>query len=52
VDPSTGKLATHWCPLVVREAFLASTEPQEPCPEHSPREMFRSIFRRFLDTFR
>jgi penicillin-binding protein 1B len=52
VDPTTGKLATRWCPLVVREAFLASTEPSEPCPDHSAGEMFRSIFRRFLDAFR
>jgi penicillin-binding protein 1B len=52
VDPTNGRLATHWCPVVVREAFLASTEPREPCPDHSPGDAFRSFFRRFLDAIR
>jgi hypothetical protein len=46
VDPINGKLATTWCPLVIREAFLTGTEPREPCPDHGPSEFFRSFFRR------
>ena len=34
VDATNGKLARHACPIVVREAFLAGTEPP-PCDEHS-----------------
>ena len=33
IDATNGKLAGHACPVVVREAFLAGTEP-EPCDEH------------------
>ncbi len=34
IDKDTGKLATPACPHVFREAFLAGTEPTEPCPIH------------------
>jgi hypothetical protein len=46
VDPETGKLAGRFCPLVVREAFLASTEPREICTEHGPVDYLASFFRR------
>jgi penicillin-binding protein 1B len=45
-DPATGKLASAWCPLRVREAFLASTEPRETCPEHGPLEALRALLPR------
>jgi penicillin-binding protein 1B len=48
VDPTTGKLATSFCPVVVREVFLETTEPRDPCPDHDPSHLFRSLFRRFL----
>jgi penicillin-binding protein 1B len=48
VDPETGKLASSGCPATVHEAFLASTEPRELCPEHGPVDLFQSIFRRFF----
>ncbi|MBI2836051.1 MAG: PBP1A family penicillin-binding protein [Acidobacteria bacterium] len=34
IDEATGKLATLGCTHVVREAFVAGTEPIEPCPLH------------------
>lgn len=49
VDPTNGKLANHWCPVVVREAFLASTEPREVCADHGPGDFFKSFFRRFFE---
>ncbi len=33
IDATNGKRAGYSCPVVVREAFLAGTEP-EPCDEH------------------
>ncbi len=33
VDPTNGKLANRFCPMSVRETFLAGTEP-EPCTDH------------------
>jgi len=33
IDPSTGRLANRFCPVVARETFLEGTEP-EPCEEH------------------
>ena len=33
IDPTNGRAATRWCPLVAREVFLTGTEPQ-PCDEH------------------
>jgi penicillin-binding protein 1B len=34
VDPLNGKVATSQCPKVMREAFLAGTEPTEVCHLH------------------
>jgi penicillin-binding protein 1B len=34
IDATTGKLATPFCRLVIREAFLPSAVPTEPCLEH------------------
>jgi penicillin-binding protein 1B len=34
IDPDTGKLAVPGCPRVIREAFLAGTEPLQPCELH------------------
>jgi penicillin-binding protein 1B len=52
VDPTNGKLANRYCPIVVREAFLASTEPREVCTDHGgPLQTFDSLFRRFFELF-
>ena len=34
IDPDTGKLALPRCPRVLREAFLAGTEPVQACDLH------------------
>ncbi len=34
IDKETGKLATPNCPKIIRESFLAGTEPTEYCPLH------------------
>ena len=34
IDPDTGKLALPACPHVLREAFLAGTEPVQACEVH------------------
>ena len=34
IDAATGKLATPFCRLVIREAFLPSSVPTEVCREH------------------
>lgn len=34
IDPDTGKLAVPGCPRVIRESFLAGTEPGEACELH------------------
>jgi penicillin-binding protein 1B len=52
VDAANGKLAGAWCPVVVREAFLASTEPRESCTEHGPGDLFRSFLQRFFQPSR
>ncbi len=52
VDATNGKLATSWCPLVIHEAFLASTEPRESCPDHGPAAAVRSFFRRLFESGR
>ena len=52
VDATNGKLATSWCPLVIHEAFLASTEPREFCPDHGPAAAVRSFFRRLFESGR
>jgi penicillin-binding protein 1B len=51
IDPTNGKLATRYCPVVVREAFLLATEPRETCPDHGAGQLFENIFRRFFDLF-
>jgi membrane carboxypeptidase/penicillin-binding protein len=33
IDPTNGKRANEFCPLVIREVFIAGTEP-ERCDEH------------------
>ena len=52
VDAGNGKLATTWCPVVIREAFLASTEPRDTCPDHGPAAAVRSFFRRLFESVR
>jgi penicillin-binding protein 1B len=52
VDAANGKLATTWCPVVIREAFLASTEPRDDCLEHGPAAAVRSFFRRLFESVR
>ena len=52
VDATNGKLATSWCPVVIHEAFLASTEPRESCPDHGPAAAVRSFFRRLFESGR
>ena len=52
VDAANGKLATVWCPVVIREAFLASTEPRESCPDHTPGTAVRSFFQRLFESVR
>jgi penicillin-binding protein 1B len=49
VDAGNGKLATAWCPVVIHEAFLASTEPRDSCPDHGPAAAIRSFFRRLFE---
>jgi penicillin-binding protein 1B len=51
VDPSNGKLATRYCPVPFREAFLAGTEPRETCTDHGPSEFVDTLVRRFFDWF-
>ncbi|MGH7321559.1 MAG: penicillin-binding transpeptidase domain-containing protein [Candidatus Rokuibacteriota bacterium] len=36
VDATNGKLASPFCPLRIREAFLPFTEPREVCTDHDP----------------
>jgi penicillin-binding protein 1B len=52
IDATNGKLATSWCPVVIHEAFLASTEPRESCPDHGPAAAVRSFFRRLFEPSR
>ena len=52
IDAGNGKLATTWCPVVIREAFLASTEPRDTCPDHGPAAAVRSFFRRLFESVR
>jgi penicillin-binding protein 1B len=51
VDPANGKLATRYCPAQFREAFLAGTEPREPCTDHSGNEFVDTLVKRFFDWF-
>ncbi|MGH7322796.1 MAG: PBP1A family penicillin-binding protein [Candidatus Rokuibacteriota bacterium] len=36
VNPVNGKLASQYCPLRIREAFLPFTEPRDVCTDHDP----------------
>ncbi len=50
VDPTNGKLANRFCPVVFREAFLPGTEPREVCTDHGGvGDFVDSLFRRFFD---
>jgi penicillin-binding protein 1B len=52
IDPTTGKLATRFCPAVAQETFLTGTEPQ-PCSEHAGiSEQVTDWWRRFRDWLR
>jgi penicillin-binding protein 1B len=51
IDPTTGKLAGPYCPLVVSEMFLAGTEP-EPCDEHGATRWLTDWWRRLRDWLR
>lgn len=51
MDPSNGKLATRFCPVVFREAFLSGTEPRETCSDHGPTDLGEMLWRRFFDWF-
>ncbi len=52
IDTSNGKLATRFCPLVAREAFLEGTEP-EVCNEHrGVTDYVGGLWKRFLDWLR
>jgi penicillin-binding protein 1B len=52
VDATNGKLARSSCPLIIRETFLAGTEP-ERCEEHlGLTERFLDWTRRFREWFR
>jgi penicillin-binding protein 1B len=48
IDPTTGALATAWCPEVIEERFVPGTEPEHRCPEHSRplRRWLRRMFGR------
>ena len=52
MNAANGKLETAWCPVVVRETCLASTEPRESCPNHGPAVTVRSFFRRLFESVR
>jgi 1A family penicillin-binding protein len=36
IDPTTGYLATEWCPVRRNEYYKPGTEPTTPCPVHGP----------------
>ena len=51
IDATNGKRANAFCPLVVRETFLAGTEPA-PCDEHGVASVPKRVvkwWRRFFD---
>ena len=60
IDRTSGYLATPLCPDTIREAFLAGTEPTQPCPRHpeaapaaEPEEREKKgLFGKFLNLFR
>jgi membrane carboxypeptidase/penicillin-binding protein len=45
IDPTNGKRAGSYCPLVRPEAFLAGTEP-EPCTEHGFLDQIQGFWKR------
>jgi penicillin-binding protein 1B len=52
IDATNGKLANRFCPIVVREVFLAGTEP-EMCTEHGGiTDQVGDWWRRFRDWLR
>ncbi len=52
VDTTNGKAANRFCPIVVREVFLAGTEPA-PCDEHGKvGEQIVNWWRRFREWLR
>jgi penicillin-binding protein 1B len=53
IDPTTGKLATRYCPTPVQETFLTGTEPQV-CSEHTGTVPDQVVdwWKRFRDWFR
>jgi penicillin-binding protein 1B len=52
IDATNGKLATRFCPIVVRETFLEGTEPP-PCDEHGGvDDRVRDWWLRFRDWLR
>jgi penicillin-binding protein 1B len=51
VDPTNGKLATRFCPVPFREAFLAGTEPRDTCTDHGAGEFVDTLVKRFFDWF-
>lgn len=40
IDPTTGYLATEWCPVRQADYYKPGTEPNIPCPEHGPSEEY------------
>jgi penicillin-binding protein 1A len=36
IDPTTGYLASEWCPVRRNEYYKPGTEPTIPCPNHGP----------------
>jgi penicillin-binding protein 1A len=40
IDPTTGCLATRWCPKIIKEAFIKNTEPTSYCTQHPPKKFF------------
>jgi penicillin-binding protein 1B len=52
IDTTTGLLATRYCPVIVRETFLAGTQP-ETCDQHgSIADQVGEWWRRLKDWFR
>jgi len=52
IDPTNGKLANNWCPLVTRETFLTGSEPPV-CDEHGGYgERIVDWWRKFRDWMR
>jgi penicillin-binding protein 1B len=52
VDATNGRLANRFCPVQLRETFIAGTEPP-PCSEHGgATDQFIDIWRRFREWWR